>query len=130
MRTATRVAFAAAALQAADAFTGPAPIVGLRLRGARAASGAPVAMKAAGDGAQATRKAMAAALASVILSAPLGGVEPAFAQDQAQPSAVVKADKAEGKEAGGVQNWRYSEFMTAVSSFAFECARDVGAQRL
>lgn len=104
---------AAAALPVADAFTGPAPVAALRLRNARVVSGTPVSMKAAGDSAQ-VRKAMAAALASVVLAAPLGEVQPVFAQDGG-PAAVVKADKADAKETGGVQNWRYSEFMTAVS---------------
>ena len=113
MHKAVLACVAAAALPVADAFTGPAPVTGLRLRDARAASGMPVTMKAAGDHTHA-RKAMAAALASVVLAAPMGGVQPVFAQDQAPPAAV-KADKAETKEAGGVQNWRYSEFMTAVS---------------
>jgi len=100
---------AAAALPTADAFAG-APLAGLQLRGART-SGTPVSMKAqAGNGAQ-VRKQMAAVLASAVLAAPVGHVQPVFAQGEV---AEAPTEKAAQKDAGGVQNWRYSEFMNAV----------------
>jgi len=101
---------AAAALPSADAFAG-APAAGLKLRGARAATGAPLAMRASagGDGAQ-VRKQMAAVLASALLAAPIGHVGPAFAADAME----APAPAAEKTSSNGVQNWRYSEFMSAV----------------
>jgi cell division protease FtsH len=103
---------AAAALPSADAFAG-APAAGLKLRGARAATGAPLAMRASagGDGAQ-VRKQMAAVLASALLAAPIGHVGPAFAADAMEAPAPAPA--AEKTSSNGVQNWRYSEFMSAV----------------
>ena len=88
---------------------------GLQLRSARAASGSPTVMRAADDGK--VRKAMAAALASVVLSAPAGVVQPVFAADEAPPAAEQAKTKA---DAGGVQNWRYSEFMSAVEEDTVE----------
>ena len=104
-------AAAAAVLPGCEAFAGvPANTAGaLRLRSARVATGSPTVMKAIDNGQ--VRKAMAAALASVVLAAPAGMVQPAFAQDEAPPAVEQKKEKA---DANGVQNWRYSEFMTAV----------------
>ena len=68
------------------------------------------------------RKQMAAAMASVLVAG-VGAAGPVFAQDAAPPPAAPAQQaqapaKAEQKEApvreGGVQNWRYSEFMSAV----------------
>jgi cell division protease FtsH len=101
---------AAAALPAADAFAS-APVSGLRLRGARAVAGAPVSMKAQGDNVQ-VRKQMAAALASVVLASPLAGVQPVFADEMAE--APIEKQAATKSDAGGVTNWRYSEFIKAV----------------
>jgi cell division protease FtsH len=50
-------------------------------------------------------------LASAVLAAPVGHVQPVFAQSEV---AEAPTEKAAQKDAGGVQNWRYSEFMTAV----------------
>jgi len=70
------------------------------------------------------RKQMAAAMASVLVAG-VGAAGPVFAQDAAPPPAAPAQQaqapaKAEQKEApvreGGVQNWRYSEFMSAVES--------------
>ena len=67
---------------------------------------------------------MAAAMASVLVAG-VGAAGPVFAQDAAPPPAAPAQQaqapaKAEQKEApvreGGVQNWRYSEFMSAVES--------------
>jgi len=58
---------------------------------------------------------MAAVLASVVLAAPGGTVQPVFAQEVAPA-----VEKAETKETGGVQNWRYSEFMSAVEQDTVE----------
>jgi len=102
---------AVAALPVADAFAG-APIAGLKLRGARVASGTPVSMKAAAGNAQ-LRKQMAAVLASAVLVAPLGLSQPVFAQGEVAEAPTERA-AASDKDKGGIQNWRYSEFMTAV----------------
>jgi len=102
---------AAAALPAADAFAG-APLAGLQLRGARVASGTTVSMQASSSKAQ-IRKQMAAILASAVLAAPIGHVMPAYAA--ADITAEAPAPSATEKtSSNGVQNWRYSEFMTAV----------------
>merc|ERR1719386_519363 len=55
---------------------------------------------------------MAAVLASALLAAPIGHVGPAFAADAMEAPAPAAA--AEKTSSNGVQNWRYSEFMTAV----------------
>jgi cell division protease FtsH len=99
---------AASAIPVADAFAAPSSLAGLQLRSGRVFSGTTVSMKASGTKSQ-VRKAMASALASVLLATPLS-VQPVFAQDQ--PAVVEKAETK--ADAGGVQNWRYSEFMTAV----------------
>ncbi|EKX47076.1 hypothetical protein GUITHDRAFT_86435 [Guillardia theta CCMP2712] len=55
------------------------------------------------------RRQMAAAMAAVVLGSGISA-QPAFAQAAVEPAAApVKR-----VEAGGVQNWRYSEFMNAV----------------
>jgi len=100
---------AAAALPAADAFAG-APLAGLQLRGARVASGTTVSMQA--NKAQ-IRKQMAAVLASAVLAAPVGHVMPAYAAADITAEAPAPA-ATEKTSSNGVQNWRYSEFMTAV----------------
>jgi len=100
---------AAAALPAADAFAG-APLAGLQLRGARVASGTTVSMQA--NKAQ-MRKQMAAVLASAVLAAPVGHVMPAYAAADITAEAPAPA-ATEKTSSNGVQNWRYSEFMTAV----------------
>ena len=92
----------------ADAFAG-APVHGLQLRGART-TGTPLSMKSGESSAQ-VRKQMAAVLASAVLAAPIGHVQPVFAQGEV---AEAPTEKAAQKDAGGVQNWRYSEFMNAV----------------
>jgi len=95
----------------ADAFAG-APMSGLQLRSARAMTGTPVSMKAsAGDNLK-LRKHMAAVLASAVLASPLAHVQPVFAAGEM----AAEAPAVEKKETttNGVQNWRYSEFMTAV----------------
>jgi len=90
----------------AEAFVGlSGPL--LQLRSSRVSTVATVTMQAADK--PRVRNAMAAVLASVVLAAPGGAVQPVFAQETAP---VV--EKAETKETGGVQNWRYSEFMSAV----------------
>ena len=95
----------------ADAFAG-APLSGLKLRGARHATGAPaVSMKA--EHSANVRKAMAATLASAVLASPLGHVQPVFAQGEAAEAPLEKQAAAKA-DSGGVTNWRYSEFMTAV----------------
>jgi len=103
---------AAASLPAADAFAG-APIAGLKLRGARVASGTPLSMKAAGGNSAQIRKQMAAVLASAVLVAPIGMAQPVFAQGEVAEAPTEKAANSD-KDKGGIQNWRYSEFMTAV----------------
>merc|ERR1719199_1387339 len=55
---------------------------------------------------------MAAVLASALLAAPIGHVGPAFAADAMEAPAPAPA--AEKTSSNGVQNWRYSEFMSAV----------------
>ena len=118
-------AIAACAAPLAAAFTAPVSIAGPKLRSAPARSGpSPVMLADGGDRAQ-VRRAMAATLASVVLASPVGSAQPVFAQDAAMtPPAVEKTDK---KESGGVTNWRYSEFMQAVSSCecSSHCARNV-----
>jgi len=106
---------AVAGLPVADAFVGSVPIGGLQLRSARAATGTTVTMQSAGGDKAQVRKAMAAVLASVVLAAPGGTVQPVFAQEVAPA-----VEKAETKETGGVQNWRYSEFMSAVEQDTVE----------
>ena len=98
----------------ADAFAG-APIAGLQLRGARVASGSPsspaVVMKAASDGAH-LRRQMASVLAAAVIAVPFGAVQPVFAQGEVAEAPTEKVSTK--SESSGVQNWRYSEFMTAV----------------
>ena len=59
------------------------------------------------------RKQMAAVLASVILSTglPVMAQEPAMV---APPAQQVAQQEAAAVSSGGVQNWRYSEFINAV----------------
>ena len=123
-------AIAACAAPLAAAFTAPVSIAGPKLRSAPARSGpSPVMLADGGDRAQ-VRRAMAATLASVVLASPVGSAQPVFAQDAAMtPPAVEKTEK---KESGGVTNWRYSEFMQAVSSCecSSHCARPCIPQRV
>ena len=74
---------------------------------------------------------MAAAMASVLVAG-VGAAGPVFAQDAAPPPAAPAQQaqapaKAEQKEApvreGGVQNWRYSEFIDAVNKNKVEKVR-------
>ena len=109
-------AAAAAALPCCEAFAGVGTAGVLRLRSGRVATGSPTVMKVSDNG-QVPRKAMAAALASVLLAAPAGMLQPAFAQDEAPPAVEQKKEKT---DASGVQNWRYSEFMTAVEQDTVE----------
>jgi len=71
-------------------------------------------MKTAGSGGSSAqvRKQMAAVLASAVLAAPVGHVQPVFAQGEVAEAPAM--EKASSQNAGGVQNWRYSEFMNAV----------------
>ena len=53
---------------------------------------------------------MAAALASVLVASGL----PAVAQEQAMAPAPAPQEISASATAGGIQNWRYSEFISAV----------------
>ena len=53
---------------------------------------------------------MAAALASVLIASGL----PAVAQEQAMAPAPAPQEISAPAAAGGIQNWRYSEFISAV----------------
>jgi len=110
------VACFAGLVAVADAFvclSGPL----LQLHSSRVSTGATVTMQRAADK-PCVRNAMSAVLASVVLAAPGGAVQPVFAQETAP---VV--EKAETKETGGLQNWRYSEFMSAVEQDIVEKVR-------
>ena len=54
---------------------------------------------------------MAAALAAMMVSM---GAMPAMAQDPAMPPPAAQELVAPAANSGGVQNWRYSEFISAV----------------
>ena len=61
------------------------------------------------DGFQ-VRRQMAAALASVLIASGL----PAVAQEPAMVPAAQQQEISAPATAGGIQNWRYSEFISAV----------------